>query len=144
MNSPTKRKMNEKAREYIRTHPGCTYSDLVHAIGYADLSKAYFFNIRGQLRKKGSIPIANLSRSRAEKFAGQKASEPKNSVLPARAIMTVDILESIDIAGLSDELKSHYQTHILPLLKRIVPDGPSLQMVFLSDPPKMEIRRLVS
>lgn len=58
--------------------------------------------------------------------------------------MTVEIIESLDIAGYSDELKAYYKTYVLPLLQKLVPDGSKLHMAFLSDPPKLEIRRIVA
>ena len=54
---------------------------------------------------------------------------------------TIEILESIDAAGFSNELREHYKSHILPLLKRLLPNGERLQIVMLSDPPAIELSR---
>lgn len=143
MIGPSKRKMNEKARQYIRSHPDCSYDELVLNVGYAELSKGYFFNMRNQVRKSAGLPLSRAGRGASEKPSAQKSVGAKPSQM-STATMTVEILESIDAEGFSEELKGHFKFHFLPLLKRLLPGGPTLQMVFLSDPPKVEIRRLVS
>jgi hypothetical protein len=52
-----------------------------------------------------------------------------------------EILETLDASRLSEELKEHYKSHFLPLIQRLVPDGKKIQMVFLADPPAIELRR---
>jgi len=53
----------------------------------------------------------------------------------------VEILDTIDVTGFSQEIRDHYKSNVLPLLQRLVPQGKALNMVFLSDPPTLEIRR---
>ena len=57
--------------------------------------------------------------------------------------MKVQILETVDISNFSEEIKEHYRSHLLPMLKRLLPDGPTMHFAFLSDPPCIEIRKLV-
>jgi hypothetical protein len=57
-------------------------------------------------------------------------------------IMKVEILYSVNTSGLSDELRVHYKSHVLPLLKRLMPDGPLLHFAFLAEPSCIEIRRM--
>jgi len=55
-----------------------------------------------------------------------------------------EILELVDISSFSPELKDHYRTHVFPMLKRLLPDGPAISFAFLSDPPTIEIRKTVA
>ena len=136
-----KKKMNERAKKYIIEHPDCTYGELVKDLGFGELSKPHFFSMKTLLRKKGSIPGESRTR-RGRKAAprSQTAVAPK-SVAFSSATTTIEILESIDATGFSDELREHYKSHVLPLLQKLLPGGKGLQMVLLSDPPTIELRR---
>jgi hypothetical protein len=137
-----KKKLNEKAKQYIKDHPGCTYDELVKSLDFKELSKPHFFSMKTQLRKKGLIP--EESRTRRGRKAGEKKAPmaPREiHVIAPTTTKTVEILESIDATGFSDEVREHYKTHVLPLLQKLMPTGEKLQMVFLSDPPTIELRR---
>ncbi|MDB5049787.1 MAG: hypothetical protein JWO30_2858 [Fibrobacteres bacterium] len=137
-----KKKLNEKAKQYIKEHPGCTYEELVKSLDFKELSKPHFFSMKTQLRKKGVIP--EESRTRRGRKAGEKKPHvgPREiHVISAVPTKTVEILESIDATGFSEEVREHYKSHVLPLLQRLMSQGEKLQMVFLSDPPTIELRR---
>lgn len=140
-----KRKQNEKAKQYIKDHPGCTYDELVRSLNFKELSKPHFFSMKTLLRKKGLIP--EESRTRRGRKAGDKnkpAASPRQiQIIPSSPTKTIEILESIDAAGFSEEIREHYKSHVLPLLQRLISQGEKLQMVFLSDPPTIELRRRV-
>jgi len=55
-----------------------------------------------------------------------------------------EILGLVEISSFSKELKEHYSSHVLPLLKKLHPDGPVISFAFLSEPPAIEIRKMVS
>lgn len=141
-----KKKLNEKAKQYIKEHPSCTYDELVKALDFGELSKPHFFSMKTQLRKKGLI--SEESRTRRGRKPGEKrlSAAPKESRPAAFAsgTKTIEILETIDAGGFSEEVREHYKSHVLPLLRKLVPGGETLQMVFLSDPPTLELRRGVS
>jgi hypothetical protein len=144
-----KKKLNEKAKQYIKEHPACTYDELVKALDFQELSKPHFFSMKTQLRKKGLI--SEESRTRRGRKPGEKRqAAPVRESRPAAAhsspstTKTVEILETIAAGGFSDEVREHYKSHVLPLLRKLVPGGETLQLVFLSDPPTMELRRGVS
>lgn len=142
-----KKKLNEKAKQYIKEHPACSYDELVKALEFQELSKPHFFSMKTQLRKKGLI--SEESRTRRGRKPGEKRqAAPVKVARPATAspstTKTVEILETIDAGDFSDEVRDHYKSHVLPLLRRLVPGGETLQLVFLSDPPTMELRRGVS
>jgi hypothetical protein len=143
-----KKKLNEKAKQYIKEHPACSYDELVKALDFQELSKPHFFSMKTQLRKKGLIP--EESRTRRGRKPGEKrvAAAPREArpaAAPASSTTkTVEILETIDAGGFSEEVREHYKSHILPLLRKLIPGGESLQLVFLSDPPTLELRRGVS
>ena len=83
-------------------------------------------------------------RSKAKRIA--KPAKKNSSVAQAninQILMAVEILAETDSSGFSEEIKRHYQSHILPLLKKLVAGGEALQMVFHTDPAKIEIRRLI-
>jgi hypothetical protein len=61
----------------------------------------------------------------------------------AEGFTRFEILELVDISSFSSELKDHYRSHVLPMLKRLLPDGAAISFAFLSDPPTLEIRRMV-
>ncbi len=137
-----KKKLNEKAKQYIKEHPGCTYDELVKSLDFKELSKPHFFSMKTLLRKKGMIP--EESRTRRGRKAGEKkpASGPREiHVIAPTHTKTIEILETIDASGFSDEVREHYKSHVLPLLQKLMPTGEKLQMVFLSDPPTIELRR---
>jgi hypothetical protein len=141
-----KKKLNEKAKQYIKANPSCSYDELVKALDFKELSKPHFFSMKTLLRKKGLIP--EESRTRRGRKAGEKkpaaASAAKEGKLAVVApTKTIEILESIDASDFSDEIREHYKSHVLPLLQRLVAQGDRLQMVFLSDPPTIELRRTV-
>ena len=138
-----KKKQNLKAKEYIQSHPGCTYEELVQALGFRELSKPHFVSMKTQLRKKGLISAESRTR-RSRKGEGRpaapSASRQEAPTLPALPAKTIAIVASIETAGFSEELRDHYKSHVLPLLQKLWP-GQGLHMVFLSDPPVIELRR---
>lgn len=141
-----KKKLNERAKQYIKDHPDCTYDELVQNLGFKELSKPHFFSMKTLLRKKGLIPEESRTRRgrkpENKSHAPAKAKEPQVHALASSSnTKTIEILESIDATGFSDELKEHYKTHVLQMLKRLVPQGDKLTMVMLSDPPTIELRR---
>jgi hypothetical protein len=136
-----KKKLNEKAKQYIKDHPDCTYDELVADLGFKELSKPHFFSMKTQLRKKGLIPGESRTR-RSGKGPGRPPA--RQTVAPSQkpsTVKTIQILESIDATGFTEEIRDHYKSHVLPLLQRLVPGG-GLHMVFLSDPPTIELRRI--
>jgi hypothetical protein len=145
-----KKKLNEKAKQYIKEHPGCSYDELVKSLDFKELSKPHFFSMKTQLRKKGLIP--EESRTRRGRKPGEKRSTPSapreikvfSRTPPLSRSKTVEILETIDAGGFSEEVREHYKSHVLPLLRRLVPGGQELQLVFLTDPPTLELRRGIS
>lgn len=141
-----KKKLNEKAKQYIKENPSCSYDELVKALDFRELSKPHFFSMKTQLRKKGLI--SEESRTRRGRKPGEKSLKPvQREAKPAAApsaTKTVEILETIDAGGFSEEVREHYKSHVLPLLRKLVPGGETLQLVFLSDPPTMELRRGVT
>ena len=141
LNKFEKKKLNERAKQFIKMRPDCSYEELVESLGFKELSKPHFFSMKTLLRKQGQIP--EQSRSRRGRKPGVKTSSSVYQA-PAKAASTsktIEILESIDATGFSDELREHYKSRILPLLKRLVPQGEGLHMVTLSDPPTIELRR---
>lgn len=141
-----KKKLNEKAKQYIKEHPACTYEELVKALEFQELSKPHFFSMKTQLRKKGLI--SEDSRTRRGRKPGEKrlvtVQRESKPAATASTTKTVEILETIDADGFSEEIREHYKSHIMPLLRKLIPGGESLQLVFLSDPPTYELRRGVS
>ena len=139
-----KKQQNLRAKDYIKSHPGCTYEELVKALGFQELSKPHFFSMKTQLRKKGLIPGESRTR-RTRKGEGRPVSssgsrQEKNPSLPSLSTTTIEIVASIDASGFANELRDHYKSHFLPLLQKLWP-GQGLHMVFLSDPPTIELRR---
>lgn len=139
-----KKQQNQRAKDYIKSHPGCTYEELVQALGFRELSKPHFFSMKTQLRKKGLIPGESRTRrtrkGEGRPLAAASASRPETPSLPSLSTKTIEIVASIDTAGFSDELREHYKSHFLPLLQKLWP-GQGLHMVYLSDPPVIELRR---
>lgn len=135
-----KKKLNEKAKQYIKDNPDCTYDELTAALGFKELSKPHFFSMKTQLRKKGLIPGESRTR-RSGRGPGRPAASAAPLSSASRSVKTIEILESIDAEGFSDELRDHYKSNILPLLQKLMP-GMGLHMVFLSDPPTIELRRI--
>lgn len=139
-----KKKLNEKAKQFIKENPGCTYDELVKSLDFKELSKPHFFSMKTQLRKKGLIP--EESRTRRGRKTGEKkapAGPREIHVIQPSGMKTIEILESIDATDFTVEVREHYKSHVLPLLQRLVSQGEKLQMVFLSDPPTIELRRVV-
>ena len=81
---------------------------------------------------------------------GKSKLEPitarESSGIPSRSngFMWVEILDTVDISSFSPEIRNHYSTHVLPMLKRLIPDGPAIHFAFLADPPSIEIRKMVT
>lgn len=145
-----KKKMNERAKQYIKDNPGCTYDELVQNLGFKELSKPHFFSMKTLLRKKGLIP--EESRTRRGRKAGDKSTSvvsgrngasESSQVISFANMKTIEILDSIDATGFSDEIREHYKSHVLPMLQKLMPQGQKLQIVFLTDPPTIELRRIV-
>lgn len=138
-----KKKQNLRAKDYIKSHPGCTYEELVQALGFQELTKPHFFSMKTQLRKKGLIPGESRTR-RSRQAEGRPAStssrQDKSPSLPSLSTKTIEIVASIDSTGFADELRDHYKSHFLPLLQKLWP-GQGLHMVIISDPPTIELRR---
>jgi hypothetical protein len=65
----------------------------------------------------------------------------KNKTHPSNTITRVEILETLDCSGFTQEIRDHYKSHILLLVQRQIPDGERISFAFLSDPPGLEIRR---
>jgi hypothetical protein len=99
--------------------------------------------MKTQLRKKGLISAESRTR-RSRKGEGRpatpSAARSETPTLPALPAKTIEIVASIETAGFSEELRDHYKSHFLPLLQKLWP-GQGLHMVFLSDPPVIELRR---
>jgi hypothetical protein len=139
-----KKKMNERAKQFITANPECSYTELVEKLNFKDLTKPHFFAMKTQLRKKGLISAESRVR-RGRKPGVQSTSSAKTfTSAPTRSnanSKTIEILESIDATDFSNELREHYKSHVLPLLQRLIPNGNRLQLVMLSDPPMIELRR---
>lgn len=133
MNNLAMRKMNGKARLYIQEHPECTHEELVKALNFPELKRSYFSTMRNALRRKGL-----LSSHRKESL-----EETKNGKTPPASVR-IEILETIEAHGMTEDLRGYYKTHFLPLLRKLHPYGHQLQLVFPSDPPTLEIRRIIS
>ncbi len=137
MNPISKRDRNARAKQYIIDHPNCSFEELVRDLGNKNLSKSYFFNMRGTLRKQGRI-------SGFGKVDGQSVGAGKpNSILKEEkpASTKIEILHSVDASGLTQELRDHWKSHVLALLQRLIPGDKPLRIVFLADPPILELRR---
>lgn len=74
----------------------------------------------------------------------KKAIDKSAPDFPALAVTKIEILETINAGGFSEELRTHWKTVVLPLLKGLLPGGKNVTLAFLSDPPVLEIRRPVS
>lgn len=129
--SELKKKSTAEIRAYLRKYPDCSYEELVKTLKLNRLSKPWFYALRSQAKQIN--PRKNAD-----------SNAPPGGRSGVTTTMTVEILDTIDSSGFSDEVKLHYQSHILPLLKRVVPDGFSIQLVELIDPPSMEIRKIIS
>lgn len=117
-----------RVKDYLRSHPNTDYATLVK-----------------ELELEGALTRPNFYAMRNRAKAGEPARKPVEPApfIANPSVMTVEILAETDSKGFSNEIKAHYQSHILPLLKRVVPGGGALQLVFHSDPEKIEVRRLV-
>ena len=143
MNPLAKKKERTLAREYLRKRPDCTYEELIKDLGITSLSKPYFFNLRGILRKSGVIPVGNGSKRGRKKDTGKGQEKPVNGK-PVLVGTHIEIMETVDAAGMTQEIKDHWKSGVLPLLQRLLPNGKGVTLVFLSDPPSIEVRRAVS
>lgn len=136
MSNSVKLEMLQVVKNHIQSKPKITYADLVAELKMPQLSTVQFYNIKAGLRKKGLLPDKGhakvVERSKPEKM------EPRSNSIH------IEILESIDISGFSSEILNHYRTHIIELLRKVVPNGKTLRMAVLSDPPILEIQRVVS
>ncbi len=138
MPNTEKLEMLKSVRKYILSHPKTNYADLTAALKIPQLTTIQFYNIKAQLRKKGQL--VDPGGFKTAGYDDTSASKPKTK----SNSMHVEILESVDVANFSDDIKGHYKSNILGLLQRHVPDGKNLRMVFLSDPPVLEIQRIVT
>ena len=136
MPNTEKLEMLKTVRKYILNHPKINYADLTTALKIPQLSTIQFYNIKAQLRKKGQLVDQGGFKS-ASTYEAPVSRPKSNSV-------HVEILESMDVGSLSEEIKGHYKSNILGLLQRHVPNGKNLRMVFLSDPPMLEIQRVMT
>ncbi len=133
-----KLEMLKTVRKYILNHPKIKFTDLTAALKIPQLTTIQFYNIKAQLRKKGQlVDPGGFKAAGYDEAPASKAKTKSNS-------MHVEILESVDVGNFSDDIKGHYKSNILGLLQRHVPDGKNLRMVFLSDPPVLEIQRIVT
>jgi hypothetical protein len=55
-----------------------------------------------------------------------------------------EILETGDASEMSPDLRGLYLEHLLPLLRRLIPGGDKIEVRFLCDPARFEIRRPVA
>jgi hypothetical protein len=125
-----RKKSTPEIRAYLRKNPSCTYEELIKALNLTSLSKPWFYTLRSKAREKGAD----------SKGRPQSTYDGEPNMAP---LMTVEILEVIDSSGFSDDLKRHYKSHVMPLLKKLLPGGPSIHLVQLADPPGIEIRKLI-
>lgn len=117
-----------KMRVYLKRNPECTFEEMKKGLGIAGVSKPWFLYVKGE-----------MLRNQTERFNKAPPSLYKKS----GAYMKVQILETVDISNFSSDLKEHYRSYVLPMLKRLYPDGPTIHFAFLSDPPCIEIRKMV-
>lgn len=136
MPNTEKLEMLKVVRKHILNNPKIPYAQLVAELKVPRLSTVQFYNIKAQLRKKGQLVDRGDSGLSSRARPNESTSSPKS--------MRIEILDSIDIANLPDDIKEHYKTNILDMLRRLVPDGKNLRMVFMSDPPTLEIQRIVT
>jgi len=139
MNPLAKKKERTQAREYLRKHPDCTYEKLIKDLGITSLTKPYFFNIRGALRKSGEIPTI----SPKEGQGGESTLETPKTAKNMSDGITMEILHTMDAQGLTAELREHWKAVVLPVLKSLLPNGQGVTLAFLSDPSAVEIRRTI-
>ncbi len=143
MNPLVKKKEKAVARDYLRKNPNCTYEQLIQDLGITSLSKPYFFNIRTALRKSGEIPGGPGSKKERQIKDKKVVENPRNGKA-ALSGTKVEILHSMDASMLTPELREHWKSTVLPVLKTLVAAGETINLVFLSDPVTLEIRRVVS
>jgi hypothetical protein len=98
------------------------------ALSLKGLSKPWFLVIKGEVMRKRTGVLFQV---------------PSSLERDSKVYMKVEILDALDITGFSSDLKEHYRSHVLPLIKRLHPDGSLLHFAFLSDPPCIEIRKMV-
>ena len=118
MNPLAKKKERTLAREYLRKRPDCTYEELIKDLGITSLSKPYFFNLRGILRRSGAIPVGNGSK-RGRKKDADTGLEKSKAEKPTFAGTQVEILHTIDASKVTSELREHWKTTVLPVLQSV-------------------------
>jgi hypothetical protein len=133
LNSTNRFDMLKKVRQHILANPKSSYNDAIEQLKIPELSTTQFYNVRAQLRRKGQLIDTGAEKSNKASVESPRQSKSTH----------VEILETIEIAGLSQEIKEHYTTGILPMLRRLVPQGKTIRLAFLSDPPSIEIQRVV-
>jgi hypothetical protein len=140
MNPLAKRKETARAKQYLLDNPYCAYEQLIKALGIQSLSKPYFFNIRGTLRRQGKIPTlaSPKNESAGKKPTGTRAG---GNILKSRKF---EIIHSMDASALTLELRAFWKSNVLPLLQKHIPGGQNIQFAFLADPPLLEIRKEIS
>lgn len=135
MPNTEKLEMLKLVKQHIQAHPKTTYADLVAELKLEQLTTVQFYNVKAGLRKKGLLP--DTGAARISKPSTSDASSPRSNSVH------IEILESFDISGFTPEILQHYRTHFIGTLRKLVPNGESLRLAFLSDPPIMEIQRVV-
>jgi hypothetical protein len=126
--SESRARILREMRAYLGRHPEATFEQMKKALAIPGLSKPWFMVIKGEVLrgKSGALPRPPT------------ALHFRQSIL-----MRVEILESLDTSSFSPKLREHYRTHVLPMVKRLHPEGPVIHFAFLSDPPCIEIRKMV-
>ncbi len=119
---------NAEIRSYIESHPDSTFEEMRKALALPGLSSPWFLVIKGEVLRKKSGALFQMPSSLSRKPS---------------AYMKIEIMESVDISSFTLELKEHYRSHILPMVKRLHPEGHSIHFAFLADPPCIEIRKMV-
>ncbi len=137
-----KSEMLKSVRKYILAHPNASYTELVLALKCDPLTTIQFYNIRAQLRRKGQLPDTGAAKPKTVAIESKPAGAVNNAKTSANSTR-VEILHTVDASDFSPAILDHYKTGVLPLLQRLVPDGKNIRLVFLSDPPALEIRKLV-
>jgi len=140
MNPLAKRKETARAKQYILDNPNCTYEQLIKALNIQSLSKPYFFNIRGTLRKQGKIPT--LGKSKNESVSNKPIGTRDSGYI--WGLRKFEIIHSMDASALTPELREFWKSNVLPLLQKHIPGGQNIQFAFLEDPPLLEIRKEIS
>lgn len=134
LDNTTRSEMLKKVRQFILENPSTSFTTTTESLKLPGLTTIQFYNIKAQLRRKGKLMDSGVKQSDG---LGNRKSAASNST-------RIEILHTVDVTGFTPEILEHYKTGILPLLRRLVPEGKGISLVFLSDPPAVEIRRIVS